>query len=151
VTAPRPHDAHPAAGGGAGKRDGPPRSWRHHSRAVESQEPDLDLPVHDERELVLRGCAPARGAFRADGLDHVFDVLADGNLLVRASLRGHLEDVREDVIPGIVVDDLDAALLVVPEGTEAGSGVLHLLSPFRWLLLTALGILVKQTGVVAEA
>src|SRR5207248_2239145 len=102
------------------------------TRVVELQQSDLDLAVHNQSELVVRRSAPARDPFRSDGLDHVVDVLADGDLLVRLGPRGHLEEVREDVVPRVVVDDLDAALDIALERAEACRVVLrHLRSPFQ--------------------
>src|SRR4026208_1648988 len=81
-------------------------------------QPHLDLAVHHERELVLGRDPPARGALGPDRLDDVFDVLADRDLLVGPGLRGHLEHVGKDVVPWIVLDDLDPALLKVLERAE---------------------------------
>jgi hypothetical protein len=100
---------------GTGRR----RAGRDGGGIVELEQSDLDLAVHDQRELVVRGRPPAGGALGANGLDHVLDVLADRDLLVGLGLAGHLEDVGEDVVLGVVVDDLDAALVIVLERAEA--------------------------------
>src|ERR1700682_2092846 len=128
VPATRADHAHLAAGRRAGKPNGPCGPCGHRG-LVEFQEPDLDLAVHHQREFVLGGGAPAGGALRADSLDHVLDVLADRDLLVRLGSGRHLEDVREDVVARIVVDDLDAALVVVLKRTETRA-VLHRSPPY---------------------
>ncbi len=72
---------------------------------------------------------PRRFAFGAHCLDNVFKVLADGDALIRHRLLGHLEDVREDVILGVVVDDFDAALLIIVQRAEDGLYVRHATPP----------------------
>src|SRR6266436_1244651 len=90
VAAAGAHHAHLSAIRRAADRDGA-RSARRRRGLVELQEPDLHLAIHDERELILGWGAPAGRALRADRFDHVLDVL----------------------------DDLDAALVVVLERPEA--------------------------------
>ena len=81
-------------------------------RLVELDELDLDLAVHAQRELVVaRGSTASRP--RRDRLDHVLEVLGDGDPLPRLRPRRDLEHVGEHVVLRIVVDDLDAALVVV--------------------------------------
>ena len=47
---------------------------------------DLDTPIHAEGEFVMAANVPGRGALGPDGLDHVLEVLADGDALVGLDL-----------------------------------------------------------------
>ena len=81
------------------------------SGVVELDQLDRDLAVQAQRELVVGARPPLARPLGADHLEHVLHVLADGDLLPRLGVRGDLEDVREGVVLGLVVDDVDAALV----------------------------------------
>src|SRR5687768_13661969 len=87
---------------------------------AELAQADLDLTVHDGRELVVAGGPPFRGPFGADGLDDVLAVLAHDDLLPGPCVRRDLEDVGEGIASWIVVDDLHATFLVIRERPEPG-------------------------------
>src|SRR5829696_7290761 len=93
-------------------------------RGVEAHEAHFHLAVEHQGELVVGTRAPRRRSVGPDGLEDVLHVLTDGHLLVRLGHRRHFEDVGEGVALRVVIDQLDATLLVVGQRPELGR-VLH--------------------------
>jgi hypothetical protein len=65
-------------------------------------------------------------AFGANGLEHVVKILADGHFFVRFRFGCHLEDIREDVTLGVVINDLDTALFVIAQRAENSRILTHI-------------------------
>src|SRR6266540_1431913 len=120
VAAAGAHLAHARAGGLALQRDRALELRVGLLPVAQLHQLDGDLAVHHQRELVVGAGPPRRGALRAHRLEHVLAVLADRHLLVGPGAGRHLEHVGEGVVPGVVVDDLDVALLVVVQGPKPG-------------------------------
>src|ERR1700749_3814570 len=66
--------------------------------------------------MVIR--IPRRSALCANSFNHIFEILADRDLLVWFGFRGDLEAIGKNVMLRIVVNDLDAALFVIVERSE---------------------------------
>ena len=82
------------------------------------------------------GGPPLRGALGPDRLDDVLAVLARPRPSRTAgTLRRDLEDVGEGVALGIVIDDVDLALLVVGQRAESGRVRRHVILGARGVLL----------------
>src|SRR5581483_1593797 len=102
-----------------GQRDGPTDIGRRNRCRVRLGKTDRDLAVEHQDALVVVRYPPFRDSLATNDFQDVLQVLGDGHLLERFGQRGDLEDVREGITSGIVVDHLDAALLIMVEGAEA--------------------------------
>src|SRR6266446_1520724 len=83
VPAPGADRAHLPAGRLPFQRDRTLLVGRHHGRIAQLQKADLDLSVHDERELVMSRSPPLRCSLRPEDFQHVLDVFRDRHFLVR--------------------------------------------------------------------
>src|SRR5882724_1101944 len=84
-------------------------------------EMNLDSPIHRKDKFVVRAAEPGRQAVGACYFDHIFEILADRNALVRRRLGRDLEQIGKYIVARIIVDDLYTALVVVLQGSKLGN------------------------------
>src|SRR5262245_39075739 len=86
---------------------------------------DFDFAVHAEGGFIVRSGEPWRVTFRANCFDHVFQIFADTNFLVRLGFRCHFEDVRKDIVLRIVVDDFNTAFFILAQRAKYSAILTH--------------------------
>src|SRR5262249_16739042 len=73
----------------------------------------------------MRSGKPWRVTFRANRFDHVLQIFADTNFVVRLGFRCHFEDVRKDIVLRIVVDDFNTTFFVLAQGAKYSPILTH--------------------------
>src|SRR6266702_1504879 len=102
----------------------------------------VDLAIHHDAELVVRCREPRRRTFRPQRFDHVLEVLADHDLLVRRGMARNFEHIRHCVVLGLARDDFDGAFTVVVETPQPG--LLHVCLLESALILSATSCVVLR-------
>src|SRR5262245_4220537 len=90
---------------------------------------NFNFAIHAQRRFVVGRREPRGISLGSNRLEHVTKVLSDGYLFVGFRFRRDLKDIREHITFGIVVDDLDAALLIVVQRTEYSPILAHTMPP----------------------
>ena len=89
---------------------------------------DFHFAVHAQGELVVGAGIPGRLPLRAQHLDDIFEILADGDALVGRAPARNVEHVGEHIVFRVVVDGVDAAGRKVVQPAEHGLVLRHCLS-----------------------
>src|SRR6266568_2428903 len=105
-----------------------------HVAVAQLTQPNFQISVHDGDRLIMRRGEPGRRPFDPQRLNHILPIDTDGNLLVRLGHRGDFEDIREGIVFGVIVDNLDTTLLIVVQAAQHRAVTLrhsHLLCGFQ--------------------
>src|SRR5271165_3889148 len=90
----------------------------HGLAVIQFHQIDFHYSVEYDRKFIMSGRIPIGGAFGAKHLQHITQIECHYDLFIRLGLRGDIENVREGVILGVVIDDFQITFHEIGQRAE---------------------------------